>query len=165
MWVATGYYRGKGQHRGSALYMKCLHTTRESNIDLETELSISTKLLNANKTELETLKFQLSNVKNDTKVLFYIEFASYGLIYAQLTFFGSSDECLHYLKHESKISKKIIRCHSRTQLPLEEFFLKLILPLEEFFLKLICPRLGLIEPDLACRFGISQSTLSRITNT
>ena len=38
-------------------------------------------------------------------------------------------------------------------------------PMEEFFLVLVRLRLGLMEQDLACRFGISQSTVSRIMIT
>ena len=42
---------------------------------------------------------------------------------------------------------------------------RLLSPLEEFFLVLVRLRLGLFEQDLAYRFGISQSTVSRIFNT
>ena len=38
-------------------------------------------------------------------------------------------------------------------------------PLEEFFLVLVRLRLGLLEQDLAYRFGVSQSTISRIVIT
>ena len=38
-------------------------------------------------------------------------------------------------------------------------------PFEEFFMTLVRLRLGLVEEDLAHRFGVSQSTVSRITCT
>ena len=40
-----------------------------------------------------------------------------------------------------------------------------LLPIEEMFLTLICLRLGLMEQDLAFRFDISQSMVSRICIT
>ena len=38
-------------------------------------------------------------------------------------------------------------------------------PIEEFLLVLIRLRLGLLEQDIAYRFGLSQSTVSRIITT
>ena len=40
-----------------------------------------------------------------------------------------------------------------------------LLPIDEFFLVTIRLRLGLLEKDLAYRFGISQPTVSRILIT
>ena len=42
---------------------------------------------------------------------------------------------------------------------------RILLPLEVFFLVLVRLRLGLFEQDLAYRFAVSQSTVSRIINT
>ena len=42
---------------------------------------------------------------------------------------------------------------------------RILPPMEEFFLVLVRLRLGLLEDDLAYRFGVSQSTVSRIIIT
>lgn len=131
----------------------------ESAINGEGELAMKVEkieLLRTKISELEQLKFRLSNIKNDDiKVSFYTGFTSYGILDALFTFLGPSVESLSYSKFESENQRgNSKRCRPRT-LP----------PLEEFFLTLVRLRLGLMEQDLAYRFGISQSTVSRITTT
>lgn len=74
------------------------------------------------------------------------------------TFLGPSVENLKYSKKQeeldiqSSVENKRLRQRS---LP----------PMEEFFMTLVRLRLGLVEQDLADRFGVSQSTVSQITCT
>ena len=54
----------------------------------------------------------------------------------------------------SKMVEEVKRCHPRVQPPMEEFFMTMV-----------CLRLGLLEQDIAFRFQVSQSTVSRIICT
>ena len=97
---------------------------------------------------------RLSHIKeNDKKVCFYTCFPSYKALEACFLLLGSSVNRFCYSgQQQDKITSK--RCRSRA-----------LLPLEEFFLMLVGLRLGLMEEDLAYRFGISQPTVSRIITT
>ena len=105
---------------------------------------------------LEQQRFRLSNMKDDdSKVHFYTGFTSYAALNAVFTYIGPCVNSLCYSKLESEaqqVHRK--RCRPRT-LP----------PMEEFFLTLVRLRLGLMEQDLAYRFNVSQSTVSRIIVT
>ena len=117
---------------------------------------MNVQLLNTKIRELEQQQFRLDNIKHDnSKVLFYTGFTCYGSLDALFTFLGPSVHKLRYSKIDSESRQESFkRCRPR-KLP----------PLEEFFLTLVRLRLGLMEQDLAFRFGISQSTVSRITTT
>ena len=68
---------------------------------------------------------------------------------------GPSVDSLTYYNVESENQQeRNMRCRPRT-LP----------PMEEFFMTLLRLRLGLMEQDLAHRFGVSQSIVSRVTTT
>ena len=93
---------------------------------------------------LEQAKFSLSNIKNyENMVTFYTGFPSLKAVY---DFLGSVDNLKYSKKQESDIQSgaENKRLHLRS-LP----------PLEEFFMTLVHLRLGLIEQDLAYRFGLS----------
>ena len=96
-------------------------------------------------------QFRLSNIAdNDKKVSFYRGFPSYSALKACFEFLGPSVHQLSYNSKSDSSSGKKRRPH-------------ILPPLEEFFLTLVFLRLGLMEQDIADRFGISQSTVSRIT--
>ena len=109
--------------------------------------------------KLEKAKFRLDNIKHDDgRVTFYTGFPSFPTLKAFYNFLGPSVENLKYSKkqEESDILNSVENKRLRQRsLP----------PIEEFFMTLVRLRLGLVEQDLADRFGISQSTVSRITCT
>ena len=107
--------------------------------------------------KLEETKFRLSNIKNDENmVTFYTGFPSYSTLKSVNDFLGPSVNNLKYSKKQEESSKWSRKKRLRQRsLP----------PLEEFLMTLVRLRLGLFEQDLAHRFGVSQSTVSRITCT
>ena len=108
---------------------------------------------------LEKAQFRLSNMINDdSKVTFYTGFPSFATLNAFYIFLGPAVDNLKYSKQQDQIDvvsgveKKRLRPRA---LP----------PTEELFMTLIRLRLGLLEQDLAYRFNVSQSTVSRIVCT
>ena len=99
-------------------------------------------------------KMRLSTIAaDDSKVAFYTGFPSYDHLKACYNFLGPARDNLEYkdsVRIFYKSNKGQPRCLS---------------PLHEFFLVLIRLRLGLLEQDIAYRFGISQPTVSRIFAT
>ena len=107
------------------------------------------------KKKVEESKFRLENFKHDDKqVLFYTGFQSYSSLMACYNYLGPSVNCLEYWgSKRTDTTQDDKRPGGRYRsLP----------PLEEFFLVLVRLRLGLFERDLAERFGVSTSTVSRI---
>ena len=103
--------------------------------------------------QLTKLKFRLMNIRDDgTQIMFYTGFQSYQAIEAFYHFLGPAAECLCYSSDKTVSSKKKRRDRSLS-------------PIEELFMTLIRLRVGLMEQDLAYRFGVSQSTVSRIIIT
>ena len=114
--------------------------------------------------ECEGLKakqpFRLRNISaDDTKVRFYTGFSSMAALMVCFNFLGPSVNTLNYWSSTSASGAPEHQIKSTKGRP------RLLSPLEEFFLVLVRLRLGLFEQDLAYRFGISQSTVSRIFNT
>ena len=104
---------------------------------------------------LEMSRFRLASIaSDDQKVTFYTGFPSYKALMACFKFLGPGVHSLVYWGNTNTElhGKKMGRNQS---LP----------PLEEFFLVLVRLRLGLFEKDLADRFGISTSSVSRICIT
>ena len=126
--------------------------------DMEEELHATKKEIEEYKAEYSILKqkqhLRLSNIQeDDEKVRFYTGFSSYAALMVCFNFLGKGSSKLNYwgsTMFEDKTDKGRKRA---------------LLPLEEFFLVLVRLRLGLLEQDLAYRFGVSQSTVSRIINT
>ena len=111
--------------------------------------------------ECEGLKakqpFRLRNISaDDTKVRFYTGFSSMAALMVCFNFLGPSVNTLNYWSSTSASGAPEHQIKSTKGRP------RLLSPLEEFFLVLVRLRLGLFEQDLAYRFGISQSTVSRI---
>ena len=126
--------------------------------DMEEELHATKKEIEEYKAECSILKqkrhLRLSNIQeDDEKVRFYTGFSSYAALKVCFNFLGKGSSKLNYwgsTMFEAKTDKGCKRA---------------LLPLEEFFLVLVRLRLGLFEQDLAYRFGVSQSTVSRVINT
>ena len=107
------------------------------------------------KFKLKKSLFRLSNIKdNDQKVLFYTGFYNYSILKACFDYLGPAANSLSYWGSEITGATKSTFGRARS-LP----------PLEEYFLVLVRLRLGLFEKDLADRFDISVSTVSRICIT
>lgn len=103
--------------------------------------------------QLEKQTFRLMNIKDDdAKVLFYTRFNSYRTFGAFFCFLGPAVNSLCYSSKNVTMVKKNRRHRS---LP----------PIEECFLTLVRLRAGLTEQDIAYRFELSQSTVSRIVTT
>ena len=106
-------------------------------------------LLKEKDQQLTKQKFRLMSIKDDaTQIMFYTGFRSYQAFEAFYRFLGPAADCLCYSSDKTVSSKKKRRNRS---LP----------PTEELFLTLIRLRVGLMEQDLAYRFNVSQSTVSR----
>ena len=94
--------------------------------------------------------FRIEKIKDDQKAVhFYTGFPSMELLMVCFTFLGNAASKLSYRDHYKLIKG---RPHK-------------LCPLNEFFLMLCHLRLGLYELDLAYRFGVSQTTVSRICST
>ena len=98
--------------------------------------------------------FRIENIMHDQHLVhFYTGFADYDALQCCFKFLGSSVYQLYYWygsKNTSQGSK--ITARSLT-------------PINEFFLVMCRLRLGLLEEDIAYRFNISQSTVSRVCTT
>ena len=107
--------------------------------------------------KLAISQFRLCNIAADNqKVLFYTGFPDYATLKSCYDFLGPAVNSLNYWGSTGHGNSTAERNLGRTRtLP----------PLEEFFLLLVRLRLGLFERDLAYRFGISVSTVSRICIT
>ena len=114
--------------------------------ELEKEVSILHR-----DSELSVAKFRLQTIaEDDAKVAFYTGFPSYAHLKACFDFLGPSGSQLLY-----RDSKKVLHQSNKGR-P------RSLSPMDEFFLTLVRLRLGLLEQDIGYRFGVSQSTVSRI---
>lgn len=120
------------------------------------DLEILKKEVGLLQSKIEKRRFCLANMKSDeSKICFYTGFPNYATLLACYQFLGPAVNSLVYDSNKQLVegdSSK--RCRSRT-----------LTPKDEFFLVLVRLRLGLMEQDLAYRFEISQSTVSRIIST
>ena len=104
--------------------------------------------------DMERPPFCIEAIKGDEKaVTFYTGFVSYLHLMVCFNFLGPAATTLHYNVQDSEKEATFMgRFHKLT-------------PVNEFFLTLCRLRLGLREQDLAYRFQISQTTVSRIVTT
>ena len=91
-------------------------------------------------------------IRDDEKLHFYTGFSSREHFEACFKFLGPSVKCLQYWGSHNAANKEGVKCGPPRKLP----------PLEEFFLTLCRLRLGLLEEDLADRYSVHPSTISRI---
>lgn len=126
--------------------------------DLQKEiLELKSKLSEA-QNKLERSLFRLENIKNDDSLVkFYTGFADYGMLMAFYEEILESDASVmrQWSGRRSECDYDEAKVGPACKLSL----------IEQFFLTLVRIRLGLPELDVAVRFGISQSSISRITNT
>ena len=127
---------------------------------LEEELKNVKEKLRVSEKECDELEekcvLRLRNIRDDNdKVRFYTGFSTIGLLMACFNFLGPCVSKLNYWHGSSQT----------TQVKSGKGRKRILPPLEEFFLVLVRLRLGLFEQDLAYRFGISQTTVSRIIFT
>lgn len=99
-------------------------------------------------------KFTLSNVGH--KISFYTGFPDLASLMACYKFLGPS---VHNLKYWNSKVEESVCVNKKKGRP------RSLEPLEEFFLVLVRLRLGLLEQDIADRFGLSCATVSRIFTT
>ena len=128
------------------------------------ECELLRRKLVESESKLKSAQLRISSVEYDDKIIqFYIGFTSYKLLKACFDFLGPAVENLNYWGQGKDVetnndtldgSDKSSKGRHRT-----------LCPIDEFFLVMIRLRLGLLEKDLAYRFGMSQSTVSRILIT
>ena len=101
------------------------------------------------------VQFSLESIAgDDSKVAFYTGFPTYKHLKICFYFLGPAAKQLIY-----RDSRRIFDHSKKGGRP------RCLPPIEEFFLTLVRLRLGLLEQDIAYRFGVSQSTVSRILTT
>ena len=103
----------------------------------------------------DDMKMRLAMILgDDAKILFYTGFPSYEHLMVCFNFLGPAVAALEY-----RDSTKFPDDRSNKGRP------RSLSPIDEFFMVLVRLRLGLLEQDVAYRFGISQPTVSRIFAT
>ena len=112
--------------------------------------------------EREELKekqhFHLSSTAHDdSAVRFYTGFETLSALMVCFNFLGPAVNKLNYWASSSTCVRATSKSNKGRK--------RILSLLEEFFLVLVCLRLGPLEQDIANRFGISQSTVSRILIT
>ncbi len=134
------------------------HPLEEHCKKLEEELQ--TLRLASSKKEAQLLSciIRIESIReDDSLVRFYTGFTSFSYFQAFLDFLGNSSNCLHYWKQYSR---------SRGQTAeRQRYRTRQLSPVNECLLTLCRLRLGLLEDDLAFRFGISKSEVSNIIIT
>ena len=129
----------------------CLHNTTATYITATTDASTITdpSLHSATSFRIELF------VENDEAIHFYTGFETYQILTACFKFLG---EVVNHLQYVGSTSKSTTHAETRGA-P------RALSPLNEFFLVLCRLRCALMINDLAYRFGISTSTVSRIFTT
>ena len=107
------------------------------------------------KYENAALNFSLANIADDKRVSFYTGFPTHPALMACFKFLGPVVNQLIYWNSKLDDTSESKKKGRPQTLP----------PIEEYFLVLVRLRLGLLEQDLADRFGLSCATVSRIFTT
>ena len=133
--------------------------TDETELASTEEVSALKETIKKKDEELKKQNFRLQNIcDDDAQVLFYTGFHSHALLKIFFNFLGPNANKLIY-------SQRNVSGNDQCSDLARKGRPRLLSPMEEMFLTLVCLRLGLMEQDLAYRFGISQSTSSRIIIT
>lgn len=130
-------------------------TTEEASTDINPGLLNIAKHVCTSTDDLNAqAPFNIESIKHDDKaILFYTGFPSYTLLLTCFNFLGPAAAVLCYDKKGNDTEASFV---GRP---------RLLTPINEFFLTLCRLKLGLKEQDLAYRFQIAQSTVSRIITT
>ena len=121
--------------------------------ELEKKLPVLENEMRILKEKFDHMQFRLANISHDDKmVAFYTGFPSFATMKACFEYLGPA---ANYLSYKEKNESDAL-CSGRPHI---------LPPIEEFFIVMIRLRLGLMEQDIAYRFNISQSTVSRIIIT
>ena len=131
-------------------------TTEEASTDINPGLLNIARHVSTTTDDLNVpaTQFSVESVKHDDKaILFYTGFPSYILLLTCFNFLGPAAMVLCYDKKSIDPEASFVGRH------------RALTPINEFFLTLCRLRLALKEQDLAYRFQISQSTVSRIITT
>lgn len=111
------------------------------------------------KCKLENYRFDIDKYKDSDKDIdFYTGFTTYQML----------TTCYSLIEHKAKsltYERLSIECHSDEQSTRRFGRPRTLTPFQEFVLVLIRLRLGLFARDLAHRFKISETTVSKITKT
>ena len=123
--------------------------------EMEEQIKILQEKISALKIEVHKREFCIKRFQNDNEsISFYTGFPNYETLMACFEFVANKAQNMSYGKYDRKLFNT-----SPLQSPGAARSLSL---LDEFFLVLVRLRLGLLERDLADRFGISESSVSRI---
>ena len=156
-----------------------VHERTHAHCECVDELKLQVELLEAEKAQLQATcdglrkendnlrtapwqarKFSIERVKDDDKLVsFYTGFSSYLMFLACFNFLKRSAEVMRGWKGSATCPDDV---DQHGQKPARKSKLSLE---EQFFLVMVRLRLGLFEVDLADRFGVHPSTVSRIIIT
>ena len=136
--------------------MTMLSSQVGSDIPLSTTVTIPDSCTVGCQTCFSDAYFCIENIVNDNAAIhFYTGFYNYDTLYSCYQFLG---DAAYHLKYWGNTKSSTMSTDNRGPS-------RSLSPLNEFFLVLCRLRCGLMEYDLAFRFGISQSTVSRIIIT
>ena len=122
--------------------------------------------LSESESKLKSAQLRISSVEYDDKMIqFYTGFSSYKLLKTCFHFLGPAVENLNYWGQGKDVETNNDALDGSDKNSRSKGRHRTLCPIDEFFLVMIRLRLGLLEKDLAYRFGISQSTVSRILIT
>ena len=138
----------------------CLHTpppppTTTTDIDTPTVMTTDASTI-TDSSHYSAISFQIELfIHNDEAINFYTGFENYQVLAAFFKFLGDD---INHLQYVGSSSKSTTHAEARGT-P------RALSPLNEFFLVLCRLRCALLINDLSYRFGISQSTVSRMFTT
>lgn len=131
------------------------HESGDPKKDMEEQLKYLQEKVSALRIEVQKREFSINRFRNDDdSISFYTGFPNYDTLMVCFELVANKAEDMSYGKYDRKLFNT-----SPLQSPGVPRSLSL---LDEFFLVLVRIRLGLLERDLADRFGVSESTVSRI---
>lgn len=120
----------------------------------ETMLKRIKELEDENK-ELKVKLLTLENIRSDSKLMkFYTGFVNYETFIALFDYLQPKAEAMKYWNGRNSVGGKHYTCGKKSEHVLSK--------LDEFVMIMVRLRLGLLLKDLAARFGISESSCSKI---
>ena len=122
---------------------------------MEEQIKILQEKISALKVEVHKRELSIKRFQNDNEsISFYTRFPNYETLMVCFEFVANKAQNMSYGKYDRKLfnTSPLQSAGAARSLSL----------LDEFFLVLVRLRLGLLERDLADRFGISESTVPRI---